>query len=201
MDEPLTGLDEGLKQRILSYLVRVVVEWRIPTLFISHDQADVLQFAEHVVVVEDGHVVAAGPTATTLERAVLTCLKHPLGPVNLLRIGGVAAVDGRWQGRIGEQSVVLPAVPSGYAGDSVCVQFLPRDVTLAAAEVAGLSARNHLHGQVREIVPLGERIFVAIDVGQFIWAEITPAAVSELAIAPGKSLVCLIKATAMTPTG
>ncbi len=200
MDEPLAGLDEGLKQRILGYLVRVVAEWRIPTIFISHDQADVLQFAEHVVVVDEGRVVDAGPTATTLERAVLTRLKHPLGPINLLRISQIAPADGRWSGRIGEQPIVLPAVPGGYPGTIATVQFLPRDVTLAAAEVAGLSARNHLRGNVRELVPLAERIFVAIDVGQLIWAEVTPAAVNELAIKPGQSLVCLIKATAMTPS-
>jgi len=201
MDEPLAGLDEGLKQRILGYLARIVAEWRIPILFISHDQTDVLQFAEQVIVVEEGRVVDAGPTATTLERAVLTRLKHPMGPINLLRIGSLAAVDGRWQGRIGEQTVVLPALPDGFAAQSVCVQFLPRDVTLAAAEVAGLSARNQLHGRVREIVTLSERTFVAIDVGQLIWAEVTAAAVRELAIAAGQPIVCLIKATALTPVG
>ena len=95
---------------------------------------------------------------------------------------------------------MLPSVPGGYSGGSTVVQFLPRDVTLAMAEVEGLSARNHLRGQVRELVPLAERIFVAVDVGQLIWAEITPAAVSELAIAPGQPIVCIIKATAMAPS-
>lgn len=201
MDEPLAGLDECLKQRVLSYLARVVAEWNVPTIFVSHDQADVRQFAEQVVVIEDGHVVDAGPTATTLERAGLTRLKQPLGPINLLRVSHVISVEGRWQGRIGDQSLVLPVVPERYSGGSVVVHFLPRDVTLATAEVAGLSARNHLHGRVRELAPLGERVFVAIDVGQLIWAEVTPGAVSELAIAPGQALVCLIKATAMTPLG
>src|SRR5262249_52865156 len=38
MDEPLTALDEKLKERILTYLERAVGEWHIPTLFVSHDQ-------------------------------------------------------------------------------------------------------------------------------------------------------------------
>src|SRR5206468_3923876 len=45
MDEPLTALDEGLKDRVLGYLERAVAEWRIPTLFVSHDQADVRRLA------------------------------------------------------------------------------------------------------------------------------------------------------------
>ncbi|HEX3999012.1 MAG TPA: molybdenum ABC transporter ATP-binding protein [Pirellulales bacterium] len=201
MDEPLAGLDEGLKQRILSYLARIVAEWRIPVLFISHDQADVLQFAEQVIIVEEGRVVDAGPTARTLEQAVRSRLKHPPDPINLLHIGRVAAVDGRWQGSIGEQVVVLPPISGGYAAQSVCVQFLPRDVTLSTAEVPALSARNQLHGRVREIVPLAERTFVAIDIGQLIWAQVTAAAISDLGLTPGQPIVCLIKATALLPVG
>ena len=41
MDEPLAALDEALKLRVLAYLERVVTEWNIPTLFVSHGQAEV----------------------------------------------------------------------------------------------------------------------------------------------------------------
>ena len=75
MDEPLTVLDVGLKERILTYLERAIAEWHIPTLFVSHDQADVRRLAEQVVVLEAGQVIDAGPTAATLDRAVLTRLK------------------------------------------------------------------------------------------------------------------------------
>ena len=56
MDEPLAALDEQLKGRILEYLERIVAEWRLPTLFVGHSQAEVRLLAQWVVVVEAGRV-------------------------------------------------------------------------------------------------------------------------------------------------
>jgi molybdate transport system ATP-binding protein len=67
MDEPLAALDEGLKDRILTYLERAVAEWHIPTIFVSHDRDDVSRFAERVVVIVAGRVCGAGPTRAMLE--------------------------------------------------------------------------------------------------------------------------------------
>jgi len=60
MDEPLAGLDEELKSRVLMYLERAVCEWRIPTLLVSHDRADVRRLANHVVVIGKGKAIASG---------------------------------------------------------------------------------------------------------------------------------------------
>jgi molybdate transport system ATP-binding protein len=57
MDEPLGALERGLKDRILDYLERVVSEWHIPTLFASHDQADVQRLADRTVIVSDGKII------------------------------------------------------------------------------------------------------------------------------------------------
>jgi molybdate transport system ATP-binding protein len=200
MDEPLTALDEDLKERILTYLERVTAEWHLPTLFVSHDQADVRRLADHVVVIEAGQVVAAGPTADTLDQAVLTRLKHPAGPINLLRVTGLHRVESHWEGEIGGQRLHLPAAElSGR--DRVHVQLLPQEVILAGAAVAGLSARNRLAGTVREVLALPDRVFVAVDVGQLLWALLTPEAVRELDLRPGQEVTCYVKTNALTVLG
>jgi molybdate transport system ATP-binding protein len=66
LDEPLTALDSELKGRIAGYLERVLSEWRVPTLLVSHDQADVRRLAEQVIVLEAGRVVGRGETSATL---------------------------------------------------------------------------------------------------------------------------------------
>ena len=40
---------------------------------------------------------------------------------------------------------------------------------------------------------LPEGCFVAVDVGQILWAEVTPAAVKELGLENGVEVTCLIK--------
>lgn len=68
LDEPVSAVEEGLRDRILTSLERTVAEWSIPTLFISHDQADVQRFAQRLLVLQGGRVSAAGPTTSLLER-------------------------------------------------------------------------------------------------------------------------------------
>jgi len=199
MDEPLTGVDEGLRDRILSDLEQVTGEWSVPTLFVSHDQIAVRRLADHVVVVEEGRIVDAGPTVERLDHAVISSLRAHPGPVNLLELDGVRTDGERALGRIGEQELVLPE----EAKHARYVRFLASDVALARHDVTGLSMRNHLAGRVREVVTLeGEgRSWVAVDAGRDVWAELTPGAVRELELAPGVAVVCLVKTRAIRPVG
>jgi molybdate transport system ATP-binding protein len=196
LDEPLTALDEGLKERVLSYLERAFDEWRIPTLFVSHDQTEVRRLAGEVVILQEGRVVDAGVTVPVLDRAVMTKMKLRTGPVNLLRVEDLRQVEGHWEGTLSGQRFQLPSeLPVGEK--SVSVQFLPRDVTLGRGDLGGLSVRNRLSGRVREVVALPDRAFVAVDVGQFLWSEVTLEAVRELELKPEAPVTCLIKTSAV----
>src|SRR5262245_23360765 len=75
MVEPLPSRDEPLQDGILTYLERALAEWRIPTLLVSHDQANVRRIADRVVVIESGKAIAAGPTAETLQRVLHAAVK------------------------------------------------------------------------------------------------------------------------------
>lgn len=192
MDEPLVSLDAPLKARILAYLERVVAQWNVPVLFVTHAQAEVRRLADWVVVLQHGRVVAAGPPDEALSRPEPLAWKNSVGPVNLLRLEEVRCDDGQAVGRVGSQLLHLPAedLPSA---SPLFVQFAPTDVTLSRRDVAGLSARNHLRGVVRQLVPLKHATFVAIDVGQLLWAEVTAEAAEELELTPGRDVTCLLK--------
>jgi molybdate transport system ATP-binding protein len=56
MDEPLAALDAKLKDQILRYLAQSFAEWRIPTLFVSHDPADTRRIASRIIVMDAGRV-------------------------------------------------------------------------------------------------------------------------------------------------
>jgi molybdate transport system ATP-binding protein len=60
MDEPLAALDAGLKGRILTYLERVVAEWTVPTIYVSHSATEVRRLADRVIVLDQGRVVQSG---------------------------------------------------------------------------------------------------------------------------------------------
>lgn len=193
MDEPLASLDAPLKARVLAYLDRVVDEWRIPTLFVTHGQADVRRLANWVVVIEDGRLITCGTPDEALSQPEPLGWRNSIAPVNLLRLKGIEFRDGRTMGQVGDQLLYLPQKEIPSQGP-VFVQFSPVDVTLSRQDVTGLSARNHLQGRIRQLVPLDHAVFVAIDVGQILWAEVTPEAAAELDLVLGSQVTCLMKA-------
>jgi molybdopterin-binding protein len=65
---------------------------------------------------------------------------------------------------------------------------------LSRGDVCGVSARNHLQGQVCRILTLEKSVFVAIDIGQILWGEITQQALTELQLTVGCPVICLLKA-------
>lgn len=51
LDEPLSALDDQLKQQVVAFLRRTLSEYPVPTLLVSHDQASVETLAARRVVV------------------------------------------------------------------------------------------------------------------------------------------------------
>lgn len=192
MDEPLAALDERLKTRILAYLERALDQWQIPTLLVSHGQAEVRRIAQWVVVLDRGRVLDEGIPEEALGKPDALARTDAAAVVNLLRLERLALDDGGWTGNIGQQQLWLPPQTSPPATPAY-VQFSPGSVLLSPVDVGLTSARNHLRGTVRQVVRLPTGCFVAVDVGQIVWAQLTPAAVAELKLAPGSEVFCLIK--------
>jgi molybdate transport system ATP-binding protein len=56
MDEPFVALHQELKERIVIYLERVVAEWRVPVLLVSHAEDEVLRLASRTYRVTSGRI-------------------------------------------------------------------------------------------------------------------------------------------------
>jgi len=57
LDEPLANLDEKLKSRVIPYLARIRDEFKVPMLYVTHDQSETRALAEEVILLNDGKVV------------------------------------------------------------------------------------------------------------------------------------------------
>jgi len=60
LDEPLTALDLATKATILDDLRGWNASHRIPIVYVTHSPEEAFALGEHVVVVEDGRVIAKG---------------------------------------------------------------------------------------------------------------------------------------------
>ena len=71
MDEPLAALDAARKAEILPYLERLQRELALPIVYVTHAMDEVTRLADHLVLLDAGRVMAAGPLAELLTRTDL----------------------------------------------------------------------------------------------------------------------------------
>jgi molybdate transport system ATP-binding protein len=68
MDEPLSALDERRRNEVLPYLDRVHVESSVPIVYVSHNIDEICRLSDHLLVLDDGKIVAEGNLQETLAR-------------------------------------------------------------------------------------------------------------------------------------
>ena len=80
---------------------------------------------------------------------------------------------------------------------AVSVSVHPWEILIEppASSAAG-SARNRVPARVVTVTPLGSRVRLGLDAGQPLAAEVTPKAVEDLGLAPGKEVLAVWKASA-----
>ncbi len=203
MDEPLSALDLARKQEILPYLERLHAELDIPVLYVSHAPDEVARLADHIVVLDQGRAVAAGPLTETLARLDL--------PIRLGEDAGVvldavvAERDAQWQlARVaftGADQAGVWVRDGGHAlGSPVRVRILARDVSLALTRHSGTSIQNILSGVVAEMAEDSHPALTLVRLnmgGVPLVARLTRRSAHELALAPGKLVYAQIKAVAL----
>lgn len=200
LDEPFSALDVETAAKLREVLSKRLRQEPRPTvIFVTHDPLDVWMLADHVVAIENGHLIGEGTVVEMLDQPATKFLEN-LSGMNLLagvieESGEVATIDaggvkltGLWQGKHhpGPQTPALTA-------------FAPQSVALFETAVSG-SPRNTWPARVTDITPRGavQWISLELDGGQSIQAVLTPQAVSALQLAPGSPIFAEVKATQIT---
>jgi molybdate transport system ATP-binding protein len=60
LDEPLSALDERLKQQILPFFLRIYAECKIPMVYVTHALSELQFLADSFFNVQDGELMSAG---------------------------------------------------------------------------------------------------------------------------------------------
>ncbi len=200
MDEPLAALDIARKMEFLPYLERLHDELDIPVVYVSHAPDEVARLADHIVLMQEGRTVAAGPLTETLARLDL--------PIHLGEDAGVvlrAVVverDTAWHlARVEFPGGSLWVRDGGHAvGHAVRVRILARDVSIALAPVVGTSIQNCLPATVEQ---MADDYHPALSVlrlrvgGSPLLVRLTRRSAAGLQLQPGKPVWVQIKAVAL----
>jgi molybdate transport system ATP-binding protein len=68
LDEPLAAVDRARRERILPYLLRIRRELHVPLVYVTHDFGELLDIADRVLVIVDGHVARAGAPTDVMKQ-------------------------------------------------------------------------------------------------------------------------------------
>jgi molybdate transport system ATP-binding protein len=188
LDEPLAALDVRARAETRRALRARLSEFDGVTLIVTHDPLEAIALAGRLVVIEHGRVVQAGAPADVTARPRSAWVADLVG-VNLFR--GRAADD-----HIELEHGAHLIVPAAGAGEVFAVVH-PRAVALHRSPPEG-TPRNVWRAHVEGIDRDGSRVRVRTSGPLPVVAEVTPAAVSALALDQGGEVWVSIKATEIT---
>jgi len=86
LDEPFASLDTPVRHELRRLLREVHDRTGVPVLLVTHDRADALSVADHVVIIDHGRVVQAGSTDEVFARPKTQSVARLLGIANVLTV-------------------------------------------------------------------------------------------------------------------
>jgi molybdate transport system ATP-binding protein len=186
LDEPLAALDARARIQVRAELRRHLATFPGARLLVTHDPIDAIVLADRLVVVDSGRVTQTGTPAEVARRPRTRYVADLVG-VNLLH---AAAAGGR---TVATDTGARLTVAEPVTDPEVAVAVRPQAVALHPERPHG-SPRNAWPATVAEIEPDRDRVRVRLDGAVPITAEVTPAAVAELALTPGTRVWASVKA-------
>jgi iron(III) transport system ATP-binding protein len=84
LDEPFSNLDAALRAQMRSEMREILKAARATAVFVTHDQAEALSFADEVAVIFDGTIVQAAPPEDLYHRPVTRKVAEFVGEANFV---------------------------------------------------------------------------------------------------------------------
>ena len=196
LDEPTAALDVGATAQVSAVLRERLAGAGITTLLVSHDIAEVLSLASHMIVMGDARVVEEGEPARVLASPV-SVFAARLAGLNIVS-GAPVARPGMVGVRVGDGALwaASDSVGPGEESARVALTFPPEAVALSREE-SHASPRSVLPGVVAGIDVDGSLVSVRVTLaeGVSVTARVTAAAWSDLGLGVGEDLWVSVKAT------
>lgn len=123
MDEPLSNLDRGLRQRLRQMIRGLQQEAGITTLFVTHDQAEAVAVADRIALIFDGRLRQVGTPRDFYEKPADAQVARFFGDTNFL--AGVK------EGRVVHTEIgPVEVMPSPIADGPVLLTIRPEAIEI-----------------------------------------------------------------------
>lgn len=203
MDEPLAALDRLSKDEIIPYLETLHDTLSVPVIYVSHDIDEVLRLADHMVLLQDGRLQAAGSVEALLTDSRLP-MARSAGAVSVLtaRIRSFDADDGLTTVEIDGGRLRIPG-RIGAPGSHHRVRVAANDVSLAPDPPSPTTILNILQARIEHIEPVnGAQVNIGLCVGAGadgarLLARITKHSLTTFGFRIGQQVYAQVKSVSM----
>jgi ABC-type Fe3+/spermidine/putrescine transport system ATPase subunit len=165
LDEPLSNLDARLRLEMRSEIRRVAKEFKLTTVYVTHDQKEALSVSDRMAVMDAGHILQVGTPQQIYRRPARRTVAEFIGETNFITgtlksseqgRARIATPVGEFEGVFGDPAAE-PAV-----GSTVTVSVRPECWTIGHTR----PSENYVAGRIGKSIYLGENAqydFVAGD--------------------------------------
>jgi iron(III) transport system ATP-binding protein len=155
LDEPLSNLDARLRLEMRMEIRRVCKEFRLTTVYVTHDQKEALSVSDRMAILEGGRILQVGTPRDVYRRPAHKSVADFIGETNFIAGTLVSAspAGARVSTAIGEFEGVLgdPGSPPA-AGAAVTLSVRPECWEISTAP----RGANAVRGRIGASVYLGE---------------------------------------------
>jgi len=167
MDEPLSALDENLREEMRREVDNLQQMLGVTTIFVTHDQREALSMSDKILVMKDGRKQQEGSPESVYNEPVNHFVADFLGHSNFIQ-GEVVEVDnGHLNVRIETGDLLIAENKGGFSkGDPVEMivraqrfDAFPRD------EFEPMEGMNHFEGRIKDRSYMGGEVSYFIELG------------------------------------
>ncbi len=164
MDEPLSNLDANLREEMRFEIRRLHEEFKITTVYVTHDQAEAMATSDRIAVLDRGRLVQVGKPAEIFDRPTTRFVAEFVGKANIL----TGRMDGEGHLLLADGVKIRlsgPGVPAPSSAVSVCLR--PHNIMLAAEEAGTRhladQGYNLFSGTIRRSIYFGDAVDYTIE--------------------------------------
>ncbi|MEL0636054.1 molybdenum ABC transporter ATP-binding protein [Marinomonas sp. TI.3.20] len=201
MDEPLSALDESLKQDILPYLEALCRRVQIPILYISHSIDEIIRLADYLVILDNGKVIDQGRTQKILGKLPTHLLQSQ--DASVLISGTITEKHKEWglsKVSFSHHHMMIKSSEEKI-GDTMRLRVKSRDVSISLSNEDNSSILNRLAVVIDDLVKDDQdpsMMMVRMLAGDTpILANITALSADKLNLKKGQNVIAQIKSAAV----
>ncbi len=165
LDEPLSNLDAKLRLEMRTEIRRICKEYKLTTIYVTHDQKEALSIADRMAVLKDGNILQVGTPLDVYKRPMSRFVASFIGETNFIE-GKVVRSDAGTalvKTERGEFSGVM--VPGYEVKDGQTAYLSMRPECIKIEDIK--PEDNYLEGKIEDVIYYGEVAHYVFKSGDF----------------------------------